>query len=260
MLLGIDHIVIAVHDPDAAAAELERVAGLSGTGGGRHSTAGTFNRLAFLGDAYLELIGVFDADLVVASPSFAVGTASLALLRRGHQGLATWSLASDDVASDVERLWATGSSSGEPGAGSRMRPDGEVVRWVTAFPAIGPARPPFLIEHAYEGAEWGDAARAGRAAFRHAGGGAVRLGGLRLAVPDPEATAAAISREVGLALDAVPEHGERRFRTIVGPHAVELRGIGRGRARPIVDLLGEPGTPLIDVVRFGVRWRRRPSA
>ena len=63
MLLGIDHLVIAVRDPDAAAATMEADLGLAVTGGGRHEHAGTFNRLAFLGDTYLELIGVFDRAL-----------------------------------------------------------------------------------------------------------------------------------------------------------------------------------------------------
>ena len=36
MRLGIDHLVIAVPDPDAAAALLEAAIGLAVTGGGRH--------------------------------------------------------------------------------------------------------------------------------------------------------------------------------------------------------------------------------
>ncbi len=48
-ILGIDHLVIAVADPDAAATGLEQPLGLAFTGGGRHVTAGTWNRLAFLG-------------------------------------------------------------------------------------------------------------------------------------------------------------------------------------------------------------------
>ena len=98
MLLGIDHLVIAVRDPDAAAAELERDAGLAFTGGGRHEAMGTFNRLAFLGDTYLELIGVFDRGLVESSVTFAVGRASMAVLDEGREGLATYALATDDVA------------------------------------------------------------------------------------------------------------------------------------------------------------------
>jgi hypothetical protein len=36
MLLGIDHLVIAVRDPDAAASTLEQDLGIAFTGGGRH--------------------------------------------------------------------------------------------------------------------------------------------------------------------------------------------------------------------------------
>ena len=55
---GIDHVVIAVADPDAAAAELTERVGLAFTAGGRHEGLGTFNKIAFLGDGYLELMGV----------------------------------------------------------------------------------------------------------------------------------------------------------------------------------------------------------
>ena len=64
MRLGIDHLVIAVPDPDASAAVLAAALGVAVTGGGRHELGGTHNRLAFLGDTYLELIGVFDRELV----------------------------------------------------------------------------------------------------------------------------------------------------------------------------------------------------
>ncbi|TMD28247.1 MAG: VOC family protein, partial [Chloroflexi bacterium] len=53
MLLGIDHLVIAVAVPDDATAQLEQELGLTSAGGGRHDTLGTFNRLVWLGDSYL---------------------------------------------------------------------------------------------------------------------------------------------------------------------------------------------------------------
>ena len=86
---------------------LERELGLAVTGGGRHETMGTYNRLAFLGDTYLELIGVFDEGLIRSSTSFAVGGAALELLESGREGLATYALATDDVAGDVRRLRAS---------------------------------------------------------------------------------------------------------------------------------------------------------
>lgn len=199
--LGIDHVVIAVADPDAAAAGLEGALGLAFTGGGRHAAAGTFNRLAFLGDAYIELIGVFDRSLVLDSAQFPVGRAALSLLDAGLEGLATWALAVDDCAATVARLRRRdlGSPIGDPVPGSRTRPDGETVRWVTAFPpALSPASPPFLIEHEPVGAEWGPEALASRRAFRHPGLGTARVGRLVLPVADAAAYAAECEDTSGL--------------------------------------------------------------
>ena len=67
MILGIDHVVLAAADVDAAAGELEAKLGLAATGGGRHDALGTLNRLVWLGDAYLELVGVFDRELAGTS-------------------------------------------------------------------------------------------------------------------------------------------------------------------------------------------------
>ncbi len=187
MITGIDHLVVAVRSVEAAAEALERDLGLVFTGGGRHEAMGTYNRLAFLGDTYLELIGVFDAALVRSSTAFAVGRAALTLLESGREGLATYALATDDVAEDVARLRAAGSPIGGAVAGSRQRDDGEIVRWVTAFPELGPEHAPFLIEHELAGAEWGPEARAARSAFRHPGGGRVRLVSLELPVADARA-------------------------------------------------------------------------
>src|SRR5690242_16739043 len=123
MLLGIDHVALATADPDATAAELETRLGLAAAGGGRHDALGTFNRLVWLGDSYLELIGVFDEPL--ARESW-LGVPVLAALERGG-GLATWVVAVDDL--DVALRWGPpdGGLIG-PLDGERRRPDGEVVR------------------------------------------------------------------------------------------------------------------------------------
>ena len=249
MITGIDHLVIAVHDVAAAAEALEADLGLAFTGGGRHEAMGTYNRLAFLGETYLELIGVFDAALVRSSRTFAVGNASLTYLQERGEGLATYALCSDDVAGDVARLRATGSPIGDPVAGARRRPDGEEVRWITAFPELGPERAPFLIEHVYEGAEWGPAARAERVAFRHPHGGAVRLRRLVLPVGDPAAVAAEYATVLGLA--------DAEGVALAGDQALALRRAADLPA-PVVHLSSEAGvaTPDLDLVRFGIRWVR----
>jgi hypothetical protein len=247
MLLGIDHLVIAVRSVEEAAAELEDVLGLAFTGGGRHEGMGTYNRLAFLGDTYLELIGVFDRSLVAANPGFAVATASLRHLGDVGDGLVTYALASDDIADDTARLRAEGSDVSAPVEGSRTRPDGEVVRWWTAFPpSLGPDRPPFLIEHELRGAEWGGEARAARAAFRHPVGGPVRLTTLELAAGDPWPVADAYGREIGIAFS-------EGWRVAIGSQSIVL---SPSVDAPTVELAVDDGTPPLDTVRYGVRWRR----
>jgi hypothetical protein len=210
VILGIDHLVIAARDPSAAAEAIGTSLGLAFTGGGRHETAGTFNRLAFLGDTYLELIGVFDTELARSPEASPVSRITAEALASGREGLVSWALASDSIERDVAALRAAGSGIGAPVPGSRRRGDGEVVRWRCAFPergqeqpsvhiGLGPEQPPFLIEHEPTGSEWGDAARVERARFLHPAGGAIRLATLHLPVSDPAAAAAAMQDTAGLA-------------------------------------------------------------
>jgi Glyoxalase-like domain len=250
MLLGIDHLVIAVRDPDAAGATIVHDLGIAFTGGGRHDAWGTFNRLAFLGDSYLELIGVFDRALVASETGSAVGRATLVVLDAGREGLVTFALATDDIDGDVGRLRATGSSIAAPVDGSRTRPDGDVVRWRTAAAGrLGPCDPPFLIEHDDAGAEWDLAARAGRKAFEHPGGGRVRLARIEIPCADPSAAASAYRATVGLAFGSSDDGGAEAR---VGSQVMRLSG-DRGN-EPVVALVGAWPVP-IDLVRFGIRWR-----
>lgn len=180
-VLGVDHIVIAVHDPDAAASTLDAELGLRATGGGRHPALGTFDRLVWFGDSYLELLGVEDEALAAASW---IGVPALAVLRTGREGLATWAVAVTDLAAEVAAARARGGELAGPIPGERVRPDGRVVRWMLATGGpLGPAEPPFLIEHDTTAAEWTDAERAVRAAERHPIGGPVRLASFEIAPP-----------------------------------------------------------------------------
>jgi len=253
-ILGIDHLVIAVGDPDAAAASLEQSLGLSFTGGGRHESAGTWNRLAFLGDTYLELIGVFDRALVQANPRFAVGQAALAVLDAGGEGLATWSVAVDDCAVEVARLRHQGSGIGDPVRGSRVRPDGETVRWVTAFPVLGPDRPPFLIEHEMAGSEWGPEAIAARRAFAHPGLGRARLGRMILPVADPSAYVERCEDAVGIRFRA----DLSGWTAYVGFDTVHLHATATGLPVVQLDTLA-PAVETTSVVQFGIDWLVSPG-
>lgn len=256
MILGIDHLVIAVPDPDGAAAQLEAELGLAATGGGRHDT-GTHNRLVFLGDAYLELIGAWDRTLAVAHP---IGAAVVRALDAGTPGLVTYALGTDGARREVVNLRAAGSPISDVLPGSRARRDGVVVTWQCAFPpALGPADPPFLIEHEMAGPEWGVEARAARASFVHPFGGTARLVGLELAVADPAVVAGRIERTVGVAISpgpgAVP--GEREG--AVGEHRLRLVPASAGGVPGIpsarVGIAGTTG-PHALVELYGVRFAR----
>lgn len=231
MIRGIDHLVIACADPDAAAAELEAAVGLAATAGGRHEGQGTFNRIAWLADgSYLELIGVDDRDAANRSP---VGAAAVAALDDHGGGLATYALRVDEIDVTVAALAEAGF--GPVIHGSRSREDGELVRWTVAFPnaPLEADSVPFLIEHAYVGAEWGHAALAERATFRHPIGSPVLLTRLDLATDDPPSTAALLHERLGLDLWAVADLAV----CDIGPHVLRLLP-RREMAVPAVVTLG----------------------
>lgn len=253
MLLGIDHIVLAVRDPDAAAELIAAEVGLAAGGGGRHPRFGTFNRLIWLGDSYIELMGVSDP---VLARGRSTGAAAVDILDRGDEGFASFAVASDSLAADVARLRRGGATWDDPQPGERERPDGEVVRWVTALPdRLVPDGLPFLIEHRYEGAEWGDGARADRARISHPFGGRAVLARLELAVDDPTAAAARLHEGLGL---AVLEEIDGTIDLPVGPNL--LRFVPRAAALPLATIViagtdGQPRSVAILGCRFLRSWR-----
>ncbi len=217
MVTGIDHLVIAVPDLEEAAAELEARVGLACTGGGRHEGAGTANRIAFLADgAYLELIAVEDREAAAGWP---VGRATLETVDAHGSGLATYALLDDLLEATVPQLQANGSTVSAVQHGSRRRSDGERVEWWTAAPdGIGLDGVPFLIHHAYTGAEWGPEAMAARRAFSHPLGSPAVLLRLDIATADPPALAALYRRELGLEFWAVADLAV----CTVGRHTIRL--------------------------------------
>lgn len=102
--MRLDHVIYAAADLDAAAARIETELGLIAASGGRHKGHGTHNRIVPLGGAYLELLGVADAN-EAASSDF--GRGPLERLARAGDGLLAWSVAVDDVASVARRLGTT---------------------------------------------------------------------------------------------------------------------------------------------------------
>lgn len=118
-MLEIDHVVYAVRDLDAAAERFRRDLGLDSAAGGRHAGWGTGNRIVPLGDSYVELISVIDAE---EAEGTAFGRSMLVFLEGGDR---PWAFVcrTDELDTVAERLDLVTES------GSRTRPDGRVVAW-----------------------------------------------------------------------------------------------------------------------------------
>ena len=118
-MLRIDHVAYAVRDLDDAAVRFRTEFGLDSVVGGRHAGWGTANRIVPLGEQYLELIGVVDEAEAEATD---FGRSVLQRTETGD-GWFLIAVASDDVVLVGERIGL------EVEAGTRIRPDGEVLRW-----------------------------------------------------------------------------------------------------------------------------------
>jgi catechol 2,3-dioxygenase-like lactoylglutathione lyase family enzyme len=140
MILGVDHILIAVEDLDKAR-DLYVGLGFEVLYGGKHELAGTHNALIPLSDgSYLELVGVADASL---APRFPFSRQVLAALERSNR-FAAFALETNDYNQDVQAIRDRGLAIVKAAPGGRLRPDGERVSWWTAHPED--LRLPFLIE------------------------------------------------------------------------------------------------------------------
>jgi hypothetical protein len=255
VLISIDHVVLAVAELEAAAAELEARTGLRATGGGRHEALGTANRLVWFGDSYAELLAIVDD--AKARDSW-LGAPAAAALARG-ESFVTWAIRSDALDADVRAARATGAGFGDPIPGERTRDDGRTVRWRLALPGhLGAAEAPFLIERDESSAEWTPADRSARSIESHPVGGPARLDVLELPTPDIQGAILRYLRTFGI-----------RFRPSLAGGGARDANLGRQlvRLRPTVP--GAPTTPLIrlaapggdgrSVEALGVRWAIRPG-
>ena len=136
--LAIDHVILLVEDLDDSAARMLDEHGLAALPGGRHPGHGTGNQVIPLGDAYLELMGVVDAEEAARSP---MGRWALANRRPGLHPAALC-LRTDDIRHRADGLGL------EPVEMTRQRPDGTVLSWSLAGveETFGPDRLPFFIQ------------------------------------------------------------------------------------------------------------------
>jgi Glyoxalase-like domain len=149
--LELDHVLIAVDDLDAAAEQLEAHHGLASVAGGRHPGWGTANRIVPLGETYLELVAIVD-DAEAARSAFGSWVAS------SGTGPFGWAVRTDDLDAVAARLGLTVSG------GSRLTPDGQLLRWRAAVDERPAAGLPFFLRWA------DDSLFPGRTAVTHPAG------------------------------------------------------------------------------------------
>jgi len=265
VLVGIDHLIVAVADLDAAAERASSSLGLEVGGGGRHPLLGTRNRLAWWGDSYLELVAIEDARAAAASWFGAAVAGALAGGAAGGAGGAGGApvglaLASDDLAAD-----AAATRSAEITDGQRTRPDGRIVRWRMARPGgaagsrggalPGPWPTVFMIEHDRAAAEWTDAERAERAEALHPVGTPVRLGVVTLGVASVTGTVGRLGREFAMLFRPALVGGGARDAS-VGRQTLRIAPARPGEPQMTIDLLG--GRVFRELDLLGCRWRFSP--
>src|SRR5689334_10222127 len=124
MILGIDHIVIVVHDLDKAISDYSSL-GFTVVPGGEHADGITHNALvAFADGAYLELVA-FKQE---APQHFFYRP-------HGKEGMVTYALLPGNIEEDIAAARERGLEIEGPIPGGRVRPDGEHLKWQLGRPA-----------------------------------------------------------------------------------------------------------------------------
>ena len=141
--VGIDHIILGVGDLETGMDEVERRTGVRAALGGTHPGRGTRNALLSLGPSiYLEIVAP-DPAQAVDSPDLDALRALPALRPVG------WAVHTDDAEALRRRLESKGLRLSPLSPGSRARPDGTMLEWVS-FAVTEPADEfaPFFIRWA----------------------------------------------------------------------------------------------------------------
>jgi hypothetical protein len=121
----VDHVIVGVSNLEAGIRDFEQLTGVRAAPGGAHPGQGTRNALLSLGEGvYLELYAP-NPDEPIVSPAVAE---LQALTRLAPMG---WAVSTTDVDGLRSFYQRRGLPLSVPEPGSRLRPDGTLLRWVT---------------------------------------------------------------------------------------------------------------------------------
>lgn len=136
MALTLDHVVLAVDDLDAASATM-RAEGFTVMPGGVHGSGATENALIVFADGtYIEL-------LAPTGKQAADGANYMPFLAHG-EGWSGYALHSDNLKKEVQTLRSRGVEVNDVVKGGRVTPNGDELRWQSAF--LPGSYAPFYIQ------------------------------------------------------------------------------------------------------------------
>ncbi len=124
LFAGVDHLVIAVRDLDAAAAAYAEVLGAAPSWRGSHPSYGTANVLFALGNCYLELLA-----LAAPTAMHPVAETLAARLQQQPESLFALALGSDDLDGTTAGLRAAGITTTDVADGEGVDAAGARRRW-----------------------------------------------------------------------------------------------------------------------------------
>jgi hypothetical protein len=146
MLTGLDHVIIGVNKLDEATQIFQEKLGLVASGGGKHPSGGTENRIIVIGDTYLELI-------TVRAPEEAQQSIRERLAK--GDGYLNCIFGSDDIEADSREIEERGIPIIGPNAGQLTAADGRSRGWMRTDVELADLtqRYPFIIQHDSTGEE-----------------------------------------------------------------------------------------------------------
>jgi catechol 2,3-dioxygenase-like lactoylglutathione lyase family enzyme len=232
MFTGIDHVVIVVHELEAAIASYSR-AGFTVVRGGKHPIGSHNALIAFTDGTYLELIAFFEPKS---------GHPWQAALEHGG-GIVDFCMSTDNLAADVDAMRRAGAKIGNPSPLTRDRPDGYHLSWVLAIPAPPfNGQIPFLIKD--------DTPRDERVPReRSHPNGATGIHTLLIAVNDPGVTSRCYARVLGRP-GAPVERADLEAAGVtftIGPNELQLLA-SKTEKGPLTQWIGEHGQSAFELV------------